>query len=72
MRLYSIVITNHDVINVFRLFKYYFYHFNHKIHVVKGSEMCNKTYFRDEYNLIPVQGSSMVHSIATEREDVIM
>ena len=48
------------------------YHFKYKIHVVKGSEMCHKTQFRDEYNLIPVQGSSMVYSIATEREDVIM
>ena len=51
-----------------------FYHFNfkYKIHVVKGSEVCHNTQFRDEYNLIPVQGSCMMYSIAAEREDVIM
>ena len=57
---------------VFRLFEHYFDHFWYKFCVVKGSDLCHNTYFRDEYNLSPFHGSYMVFPYATDREDVVM
>ena len=56
-RSYSVYVTNSDVVIGFWVFWWYFDHFLYKIYVVKGSDTCHNTYFRDEYNLSPVQGS---------------
>ena len=71
-RSYSVYVTNSDVVIGFCVFWWYFDHFWYKFYVVKGSDTCHNTYFRDEYNLSPVQGSYMVYSIAAEREDMVM
>ena len=50
----------------------YFDHFLYKIHVVKGSDMCNNTHITYEYNLNPVQMYFMVYPTAIDRKDIIM
>ena len=61
-----------QILYVFWSFGYYFDHFWYKFWVLFWSETCHNTYFRDDYNLSPVQGSYMVYVIPTEREDMLM
>ena len=71
-RLYRAVDNNDRWINEFWSFQLYIDHFWFKFYIDKGSDSRINTYFIDEYNLIPFQGSFMVYSIPTEREDMLM